>query len=66
LLAPEREALASAAWQLLRGSEQAGSVFLMAIRIALGGLLAISICAGTAWSQESGNISDEVQKGHGG
>jgi hypothetical protein len=36
----------------------------MAIRIGLGGLLAISICAGTAWSQESGNISDEVQKGH--
>ena len=36
----------------------------MAIRIALGELLAISICAGTAWSQEPGNISDEVQKGH--
>jgi mono/diheme cytochrome c family protein len=38
--------------------------FLMAIRIALGGLLAFGICAGAAWSQEPGNISDEVQKGH--
>jgi mono/diheme cytochrome c family protein len=36
----------------------------MAIRIALGGLLAFGICASTAWSQEPGNVSDDVQKGH--
>ncbi len=36
----------------------------MVIRIALGGLLAFAICASTAWSQESVNVSDDVQKGH--
>jgi hypothetical protein len=36
----------------------------MVIRIALGGLLAFGICASTVWSQESGKVSDDVQKGH--